>query len=382
MNRNPDIVIIGGGVSGCSIAWHLAQRGIRNVTVVEKDFLASGSTGRCGAGVRMQWGTEMNCRLAMHSIGFFEHAQEELGYGRDIEFKQRGYLIVASTPKEERQFRKNVALQNSLGIPSRCVSPEEAKRIVPLLDESRINMATFCEKDGHLNPFHVTQAFAEAAVREGAEILKHTTVRGIVIEHGRIAGVETSEGFLSTRIVVNAAGGYADAVGRMAGIEIPVSPERHQILVTEPVDPIQGPMVMSFSLNIYCQQTPHGSFIMGRGDPEESTGYGIASDWRFLEEMAASCCRLLPPLRKLRVLRQWSGLYENTPDRQPIYGPVPQVSGLYLACGFSGHGFMLSPVTGLLVSRMIAGEETGFPVEKLGIERFERGELIREPSVV
>jgi sarcosine oxidase subunit beta len=382
MNKTASVVIIGGGISGVAIAYNLAKKGLKDIVVVEKQYLASGSTGRCGAGVRMQWGTEMNCRLAKYSIEFFERANEELEYEYDIEFNQGGYLIVASTEKEINQFKKNLELQHSLGIPSRYVTPKEAKEIVPHMDETKIIGGTFCPKDGHLNPFHTTQAYANAAKRLGVEIMTYTKVTGIKVEDGRVAGVETDKGFISTPIVVDAAGGYSNEIAKMAGLEIPLYPERHQILVTEPVEHMQGPMFMSFSLNIYCQQTPHGSFIMGRGDAAEPKDFNTNSSWDFLEKMAATCCVLLPPLKKLSVVRQWSGLYEITPDRQPIYGETAEVKGFYIAAGFSGHGFMFAPVTGLVMSECILGEKPSFPIEKLDKDRFKRGEEVFEPSVV
>ena len=382
MNKTASVVIIGGGISGCAIAYTLAKKGVKDIVVIERDYLSSGATGRCGAGVRMQWGTEMNCKLAKYSIEFFERANEELEYEYDIEFKQGGYLIVASTEKEVNQFKKNIALQNSLGIPSRLLTPKEAKEIVPHMDETKIIAATFNPKDGHLNPFHTTQAYANAAVRLGVEIMKYTTVTGIKVENGKVVGVETDKGYISTPVVVNAAGGYSQLIAKMVGIDLPVYSERHQILVTEPVAPMQGPMFMSFSLNIYCQQTPHGSFIMGRGDANEPRDLRITSSWHFMEEMAKTCTELLPPLKELRVVRQWSGLYNISPDRQPIYGPVKEVEGFYLACGFSGHGFMFGPVTGVVVAEAILGETPTIPVHMLDKDRFERGELLLEPSVV
>ena len=382
MNKTASVVIIGGGISGCAIAYTLAKKGVKDIVVIERDYLSSGATGRCGAGVRMQWGTEMNCKLAKYSIEFFERANEELEYEYDIEFKQGGYLIVASTEKEVNQFKKNIALQNSLGIPSRLLTPKEAKEIVPHMDETKIIAATFNPKDGHLNPFHTTQAYANAAVRLGVEIMKYTTVTGINVENGKVVGVQTDKGYISTPVVVNAAGGYSQLIAKMVGIDLPVYSERHQILVTEPVAPMQGPMFMSFSLNIYCQQTPHGSFIMGRGDANEPRDLRITSSWHFMEEMAKTCTELLPPLKELRVVRQWSGLYNISPDRQPIYGPVKEVEGFYLACGFSGHGFMFGPVTGVVIAESILGETPTIPVHMLDKDRFERGELLLEPSVV
>jgi sarcosine oxidase, subunit beta len=382
MNNTASVVIIGGGISGCSIAYNLALKGVKDIVVIEKEYLTSGSTGRCGAGVRMQWGTEMNCRLAKYSIEFYEKANEVLEYDGDIEFKQGGYLIVASTEKEDTQFKKNIALQNSLGIPSVYLSPKEAKKIVPHMDESKIISATYCKKDGHLNPFHATQAYADAAARLGVKFMKYTTVTGIQVENGKVTGVQTDKGFISTPVVVNAAGGHSKQIGDMVGVDIPVYPERHQILVTEPVNPIQDPMFMSFSLNIYCQQTPHGSFIMGRGDANEPRDLRVTSSWHFLEEMAKNCCELLPLLKDLRVVRQWAGLYCMSPDRQPIYGRANNVEGFYMATGYSGHGFMFGPVTGVVMAETILGEKRSLPIDKLGLDRFEKGELLFEPSVV
>ncbi len=382
MSKTANVVIIGGGISGVAIAYNLAKKGVKDIVVVEKGYLASGSTGRCGAGVRMQWGTELNCSFAKYSIDFFEKANEELEYDGDIEFKQGGYLIVASTEKEEIQFKKNLELQHRLGIPSKFLTPKEAKEIIPYMDETKITCATFCPRDGHLNPFKTTDAYAKAARRLGVEIMTYTTVTGIKVENGKIAGVETDKGFISAPIVVNAAGGYSKQIGDMAGVDIPLYPERHQILVTEPVAPLQGPMYMSFSLNIYCQQSPEGSFIMGRGDANEPRDFNINSSWSFMEEMAETCCTLLPLLKKLNVVRQWSGLYEITPDRQPIYGAVNEVEGFYLACGFSGHGFMFGPATGIVMAETILGQPTTLNIASLDKDRFARGEEVWEPSVV
>lgn len=382
MIKTADVVIIGGGISGCAIAYNLCKKGIKKVVVIEKGYISSGATGRCGAGIRQQWGTEMNCKISKLSCEFFESAQEELQYEGDIEFKQGGYLIVSSTMKEHEQFKKNVQLQNRLGIQSKLLNLEEAKEIVPYLNTEGLISATFHQKDGHLNPFHATQAFANAAKRLGAEIYTFTEVTGILVENGKIKGVQTSKGDISTNIVVNAAGGYAQLIGNMVGLDLPVYSERHQILVTEPVEPILDPMVMSFSLNLYCQQVPHGSIIMGRGDEGEPRDLRITSGWHFLEEMAKTITKLLPPLENVRLLRQWAGLYNMSPDRQPIYGSVDEVEGFYLAIGYSGHGFMFGPATGLLMAETILGEETTLPIDMLHINRFKKGELIFEPSVV
>ncbi|MCR4397551.1 MAG: FAD-binding oxidoreductase [Firmicutes bacterium] len=382
MTRSAHVAVIGGGVNGCSIAYNLAKQGCTDVVVFEKSYLCSGSTGRCGAGVRCQWGTEMNCRLAFESIKMFETLNEELGYDYDIEFKQKGYLILAYTEKEWEQFKLNVRLQNSLGIPSRLVTPEEARGIVPGLCTEGMLGATYCKKDGHCNPHHTTWAYARAAERLGVRVKTGVEVKDIMVRNGRVRKVVTSEGAYNVEVVVNAAGPWAKPIGAMVGLDIPVYTERHQILVTEPCAPVQDPMVISFSKHFYCQQTPHGSFVMGYGDPTEVKGYDIGHSWQFLERMVQVVTPVLPVLKELRLVRQWSGLYTISPDCQPILGGTPKVEGFFMAVGFSGHGFMLAPVVGRLVAEQIMGRPTSLDISMLDLERFDRGELILEPSVV
>lgn len=381
MNGIADVVIIGGGITGTSIAYNLAKKGVKNIVLLEKNFLASGATGRCGAGVRSQWGTKMNCVLARESINYFERINWELEYEEDCEFKQGGYLLLASTEKEVRQFKKNIELQNSLDIPSRFLSPYEAKQVVPFLNTDKILAAAYCHKDGHANPFHVVNAYAKAAERLGVEICKYTEVIGIETKNGRVRKVTTDKGDIYTEKVVNAAEGYSKEIAQMAGLEIPVYSERHQILVTEPVNPALNPMVMSFSMNFYVQQTPHGSFLMGCSH-DEPESYNISSSWDFMEDIASKIVGILPPLKDVHVVRQWAGLYNMTPDRQPILGSHPELEGFYMAVGFSGHGFMLGPMTGLLMSEHILNQKYTIDISSLDVGRFERGEPVFEPSVV
>lgn len=382
MRNSADIVIIGGGISGCSTAYNLAKKGVKNIVVLEKNYICSGSTGRCGAGVRMQWGTEMNCKIAKKSIEFYEHANEILEYDRDVDFKQKGYLLVADTDKEIEQFKKNIELQHACGVPSKLLTLEEAKEIVPYLNTDILKGAAFCEKDGFLNPFKTTDAFYQAAKRLGVEFYTFTEVTGIKTKKGKIVGVETNKGNISTNVVVNATNGHSKIICDMIGLDIPVYSERHQILVTEPVEPMQDPMVMSFGLNFYVQQSPEGSFIMGRGDANEPRDLRITSSWHFIEEMAKTIDSVLPPISKLRLVRQWAGLYNMTPDKQPIYDKADNVEGFYLCVGYSGHGFMFGPVTGIVMSEMILGEDPTIDVSMLNLNRFKTGNLLLEPSVV
>ncbi|MBM7854742.1 sarcosine oxidase subunit beta [Desulfohalotomaculum tongense] len=382
MIKTADAVVIGGGIVGCSTAYNLAKKGLKKVVLVEEKYLASGATGRCGAGVRMQWGTEPNCVLSRDSIKMFETLEEDLGYKESIEFKQSGYLLLAYNEKMVEQFHKNLGLQHRLGIPSRWVTPEECKELIPHLSLQGLRGGTFCPKDGHCNPFKATDAYAQAAKRLGVEIMTYTKVTGLIKEGDRIKGVETTAGTIETPLVISCAGAYTRELGRMVGVELPIYPERHQILVTEPVAPMQGPMAMSFYHGIYCQQVPHGGFVMGLGDPNEIKDYDQDSSWQFLHEMAAKVTFILPVLKELRVVRQWAGLYDLTPDKTQILGAIPEVPGFFVAAGFSGHGFMIAPVVGKLMAEVMLGEEPEYPIDMYGVKRFESGNLYEEPAVV
>lgn len=382
MRKTADYVIIGGGISGAAIGYNLLKNGAKNVVLVEKGFLASGATGRCGAGIRQQWGTELNCIMSKYSCEFFENAVEELGYDGDIEFHQGGYMMLISTEQEREMMQKNVALQNRLGIASQMLDLQQAKEIIPFLNTDPLLAVTFYEKDGHLNPFHTTQAFADAFRRLGGETELYTRVTGIRTENGRVTAVETDKGLIATGCVINAAGGWSGKVAEMAGVSLPVYSERHNILVTEPVEQSLGPMIMSFSLNLYCQQVPHGSFIMGRTDQGQPQDLRITSDSQFPDHMTTTVTGLLPPLRRVRMLRQWAGLYNMSPDKQAIYSKAGEVDGFYSACGFSGHGFMMAPATGRVMAELVLGLSPTLPWQRLDTARFAKGALILEPAVV
>ncbi|RKZ32260.1 FAD-dependent oxidoreductase [bacterium] len=378
--KNYDVIIIGGGIIGSAIAYELAKLGITKTLVVEKNYFSSGSTGRCGAGVRQQWGLKFNALLAKKSVDIFENLSDELEM--DIEFRQGGYLVLAHSDLQVEQFEKNVKLQNSLGIPSRFVSKEEARQICPPLNLNSFTAATYCPTDGHTNPFLANYAYLRAAQRLGVELKRYTEVVDIITEKDRIQGVVLDDGSkIYSPVVVNCAGPWSREVAQMAGVDIPTHSERHQILVTEPVEPMFDTMVISFQIGIYVQQVPHGSFVMGIGEKEEPS-HDIRSTWQFLEYITHHLLNILPIMSKVRVVRQWAGSYNKTPDAAPILGEHPQVKGFYQAVGFSGHGFMLAPMTGRVMAQQIKGIPPEIDVSPLSVERFEKGELIIEPSVV
>ncbi|MCL2286559.1 MAG: FAD-binding oxidoreductase [Firmicutes bacterium] len=386
MNKTANIVIIGGGISGVSIGYFLHKLGAKNVVIIERDYLASGATGRCGAGIRQQWGSPLNCIMTKFSCDFFETAMDEFeGLGQnsvDLEFHQGGYMLLVSTENELAQTKENIALQNSLGINSRLLSPAEARELAPIVETDGLLGAAFYHKDGHLNPFHTTKAFADAFTGLGGIIYTNTSVTDIFRDGDRVTGVSTDKGNIATDTVIIAAGGYSQKVASMVGYELPLYSERHNILVTEPVERVLEPMLMSFSLNFYCQQTPHGSFIMGRNCPNQPRDLRITADSSFPVAMAQTITKVVPALKNLRMLRQWAGLYNMSPDKHPIYDQIPGVNGLYVAAGFSGHGFMMAPSTGQSMAELILGLTPTLPWDKLGFARFDSGDLLVEPSVV
>ena len=382
MKSSYDIVIIGGGIIGCSVAFELAKRGRRDVLIVEQEYLTSGATGRCGAGIRQQWGSLLNATLAVESTHIFENLEEYTGYDRSCGLNQGGYLLVAYTDKEWAQFHKNLEVQHSLGISSRAVEVDRIRDIVPHINTEGMFGACFCPKDGHADPFHCTYAYAKGAQRMGVDIETYTNVTGLIVENNHIRTVQTDKGDVQANVVINCAGGHAAEIAASVGDELPILPDRHQILITEPVEHIMNPMVMSFHRHFYVQQTPHGSVIMGIGDPTEPVSYNIRSSWQYLEHNAWLVTQTLPAFRDLRVVRQWAGLYDTTPDRCHVIHEAKLAEGFYTIAGFSGHGFMVAPRVAILVANHLTEQEDDLDIKLFSAERYKTGELLLEPSVV
>ncbi len=380
MMPEASIVIVGGGVVGCATAYYLAKSGLRGIVLVEKDYLSSGSTGRCAGGIRQQWGTETNIRLAMGSVRLFETLDKELEC--DTEYFRGGYLLLARTEQQIEQFRKNIALQNALGLDCRLIGIDEVKQVAPTLSAEGLLAAAHCSTDGYANPFLVTQAYADAARKLGVDIRLRTEVTGIETTGGMISCVVTSSGKIKTSRLMNAAGGYAATIGKMAGLNLPVEPVRHQSLVTEPVQPLLAPLVVDFHRNIYFRQTRHGGFVIGQSDKNELSSFNTGSGLGFAEEVSAKFVDMVPAMREISVVRQWSGLYEMTPDSQPILGGVDNIEGYFHAIGFSGHGFMVAPMTAKLMGELILDGKKSDIIERLHIDRFREGRTIVEPNVV
>lgn len=380
MTDRADAVIIGGGIIGTSIAYYLAKLGVKKVVLLEKGYLAGGSTGRCGGGIRQQWSEPMNVRLAMRSVELFKRFEEEIGM--DIEYYEGGYLLLAYNEKEEELFEKNVAMQQGEGLDVRILSPSKTKELFPFMDLTGLKLAAYCPSDGHANPHLATFAYAAAAEKLGAKILNRTEAIAIEVSNGSIRAVVTDKGRIETSLVINAAGGDSRTVGYLAGVEIPTESYRHQIFVTEPVEHILDPLVISFVNNFYIRQTKAGNFIMGQGDKDEKPGFKMNTSWKFLKEMTSKMPSFFPFLEGVRVLRHWSGLYNMSPDAQPIIDRSAEVSDYYFAVGFSGHGFMLAPAVGEAMAEWIVrGKPEKVEISNLRMARFAGGVSV-EKNVV
>lgn len=375
-----EVIIIGAGVIGTSIAFHLAKLGCHNVMVLEKNYIGSGATEKCAGGIRQQFSTEANIRLSVESVRFFTNFEDEIGYAAD--FRQYGYLILATTENEMKTFRQNIKLQKKFGIDVGLLSPGEVSKLVPWLNISDVLGATFCPTDGYADPYSVVNGFAGAAKRLGVKILEDTEVIGIDLSGDRVEGVLTTVGKFNAPVVVNAAGPFAAVVGKMTGSDIPVHPVRRHILVTEPVFNGRNktsnswwqklPQVIDFH-NGFWFRREGPSLLFGMRNPDEPESFNTSVDWDFFTNaLAPSASQRLPKLVDTGIMRAQAGLHPDTADDMAIMGRVPNIGGLFIAGGFCGHGFMHSPAAGRLMSELILGKIDSLPdAEVFGLERFQ-----------
>lgn len=383
-----DIIIVGGGITGVATAYELAKKGAGRILLLEKEFVSAGSTGSCAAGIRAQFGTEFNIGLMKRSLDKFEHLASELDYPADkIELWQGGYLVLAHSEREWESLKSRVEIQHRLGIMTEILSVEEIKARFPQLNLKGVYGGTFHQRDGHADPLHTTFAYAKAARRLGVEIREWTNVEGLVKNKERIRGVKIHGEVIEGGKVLVSCGAWTSHLMKTAGVDIPLWGEKHEILITEPLERVFDPMVISFSIGYYIQQRPHGSFIMGIGpeDPphwQDPKDFDFSPSWRFMERMSQAATNILPLLKNVNVVRQWAGLYEMTPDAHHILGPIDEVPGLYIAAGGSGHGFMFGPAVGELMAEWILEEPLSYDISRLNYQRFRKGELVREPAVV
>ncbi|HLN03461.1 MAG TPA: FAD-dependent oxidoreductase [Bryobacteraceae bacterium] len=384
--ESADVVIIGAGIVGSSIAYHLTQAGCKNVLVLERESQqGKGSTGKSMGGVRAQFSTAVSIRMSLYSIPFFRAFEEALGHPSG--YRGQGYLFVATQERHLRYLRTNYELQTSLGLKAvELLKPADLTHMVPQLRGDDILGGSFCSTDGFVDPHSVMTGFMLRAIDGGARLVRNAEVTAIERDAAGVSGVRTATDRIGTRIVVNAAGAWAGLVAKLAGIDLPVEPLRRMLVPTEPFDKIahSAPMTVDMATGFHFR--PEGlGLLMAWNDPGETPGFKTDFDPAFVEKILTRGVVRVPCLEEAEVnpKRAWAGLYEMTPDHHPILGAVPGIPGLYLANGFSGHGVMHSPATGKIVSDLVLkGTSDLVDARLLGYERFAEGRLLEETAVL
>lgn len=380
MKISAGVVIIGGGINGCTIAYNLSKENI-DAVLLEKGSLANGATGRCGG---MIWSNQSGVELSKVAISSGERfAELEQELDADLEYELADALTLA-LPGEEEDFRKAIDLQKSLGVSIEWLEPDEIRKIAPYIDVDNIPVAGGYHVFDHpanasVNPFYAVEALAANARRLGAEIYTYTEVIGIKVENGKIESALTTQGEIKTHIVVNAAGGWSSDVAQMVGIKIPTMPYPHSAaaLITEPLEPLP---YFPESSEIWGRQTKSGQIIAGRADyiapetapPTEEPGYNTEASLDYIQHVSEIMQRYIPRLSNVNILRHWGGFFDVTPDALPILGEVDELEGLILACGCSAHGFCFSQAMGKFVTDLIVMGEKSNIMESFNIRRFKR----------
>jgi sarcosine oxidase subunit beta len=381
-----DVVIVGGGIVGSSIAYHLAAAGCSDVLVIERETQqGKGSTGKSMGGVRAQFSTPVNIQMSLYAIPFYASFDERLGHPAG--YRPQGYLFCATSDKHMAYLRTNYEKQVALGLKDvRIVSGDEIRSLFPLLRGDDIIGGSFCSTDGFVDPYSAMIGFMTWAAEHGAKLWKNTSVTAIRRDGRGICEVETSRGPVSTRVVVNCAGAWAAELAKMVEVNLPVEPLRRMLVPTEPFDqfPHTAPMIIDMSNGFHFRPESLG-FLLAWNDPEETTGYKTDFEPSFIEKILTRAADRVPCFENLAVnpKRAWAGLYEMTPDHHPILGAVDLVPGFFLANGFSGHGVMHAPATGKILSDLIlTGKTELIDASLLNFSRFAEGRTIHETAVL
>jgi sarcosine oxidase subunit beta len=383
--KSADVVIIGGGIVGASIAYQLTSAGCGDVVILERESSqGKGSTGKSMGGVRAQFSTPVNIKMSLYSIAFFRDFEQTMGHPSG--YRAQGYLFIATTQQHLDYLRANHTAQIAAGLQTASlVSRDDIIAMVPQLRSDDILGGSFCSTDGFVDPYSVMTGFTLRALDQGAELIRDAQATGISLDAKGIASVETTQGSIATRTVVNCAGAWAAEIAKMAGLDLPVEPLRRMLVPTEPFDKIAHsvPMVVDMSSGFHFR--PEGlGLLLAWNDPEEKPGFKTNFDRGFIEKILTRAEERVPVFEHLEVnpSRAWAGLYEMTPDHHPVLGASP-VGGFYCANGFSGHGVMHSPATGkILADLILKGTTDLIDARLLDYARFAEGRQIEETAVL
>ena len=383
MKTHARVVIVGGGIMGASLAYHLALGGAERIVVFEReDALGTGATGKCAGGVRLQFSTAANIALSRASILALERFEEELG--EPVDFKRNGYLFVLTDESQLETFRRNAEMQRAMDVPVQVITAEDARKIVEEMRIDDLVGATFCHADGIANPHAIVQGYARGARRLGANILRSCEVTGIEVDRGRVKAVRAAGERWEVETLVNAAGPWAAEIGTMAGVDVPVSPIRRQYFITRPMAwiPDHMPLLIDWGSGVYMHNSS-GGMLVGESDPNEPPGFNQQVDWDFLAKVSEHAIHRVPRLEEAEVLSGVAGLYEVSPDHNAIIGRVPSVPNFICVNGFSGHGMQHAPAVGQAVAELILeGASKSLDLAPYAIERFDGGAIAPEHNVI
>ena len=375
-----DVVIIGGGVHGLSTAYYLGKLGVSNVAVLDRGYLGGGASARTTAIIRANYLTPEGIPFFRESLRLYEGLARELDF--NLLFSQMGRLDLGHTDSAVFGLRLRAEFNQMLGVDSRMVGPREVKELVPAIDLREGNTlpimaALYHPPGGVIRHDAVVWGFARAAGRLGAELHPFTEVTGIRRQNGRVAGLETSKGAIEAGLVVNATAGWSSTIARMVGLELPIVTHPLQAMVTEPLKPFLDVTISSANLHAYVYQTDRGEVVIG-GGVEPYPSYSQRSTLHVMQELATHTVEMFPSLRNAKVLRQWAGLCDMTPDYAPIMGEVEGIEGLILSCGWGSWGFKAAPVAGRSIAELIATGVTPELIRPFALSRFREGRLVNE----
>lgn len=383
--RHADIVVIGGGVIGLATAYQLARKNAGSVLLIDQDSFGSGSTSKSAGGVRAQFSDAINIELGQYGLRVFENFHTD--FQQHIDFHQVGYLFLLDDPDDVAAFERSVALQNSMGVPSRMITPAEAQELSPLISTDGLLAAAFSGSDGHCTPESVCLGYATAARRYGATLIPHCAATGVDIDRSaatpRIAAVQTSRGTVATERVVIATGAWSKQVGAWFDLHLPVEPLRRQILTTEPIPDLRDdtPMTIDFATTFYFHNESRG-LLIGMSDPHETPGFKFDRDDAWLPGLIEAMEHRTPRLAEVGMASGWAGLYEVTPDANGLVGQASHLPGLFYCTGFSGHGFLLGPALGDVMSSLVMGDRPFVDISGFDVARFATDRLRPEVNIV
>ena len=380
------VVVIGGGVMGTSIAFHLAEAGVEDVLLVDQADLGSGSTCKAAGGVRAQFSDPVNVALGLRGLEAFERFRTRPG--QEIDLRQPGYLFVLTTPEQVEAYEASAAMQNAMGVPTRMLTPQEAQQLSPAISVDDVLAASFHQRDGYCTPESVVLGYATGARRRGATVRTGVRVTGIVTKGEDISAVETDHGLVHTSTVVCAAGAWSREVGAMAGVHLPVEPIRRQILITEPLGdevrqqfPDTAPMTIDAATTFYFHREGPG-ILLGMSYQRETPGFRTEYSEDWLPDLFDAMERRTPSLLDVGVAHRWVGMYEVTPDHNALLGESATISRFLYATGFSGHGFLQGPAVGEVIRDVYLGTSPFIDVSPFSAERFSAGTLRGEVNIV